>query len=180
MKRTALSVLFVALGSSVLAEGPDAGCYARDYSAAHLAKHPKQVVDDVVLWIYEDELGNKLADMDVTFAKQGHVAASMFAGQTLNQFLLCFDSRGRAGCAVECDGGAFVVVKDTPEAMTIETEFLLVGDTEECGGAVDMAEVPGKAVRYRLNRVAASQCEGLGQPFLATEPNADIEGDEDK
>lgn len=171
----------VALGAGgALAEGPYVGCYARDYSAAHLEKYPAQVVQGVVMRVYEDELGNRLVDMDVTFARQGHVAGTPFAGQTLNQFLLCFDSRGRAGCAVECDGGSFSVVKDTAEAMTFETEFLLVGDNEECGGAVDMAEVPGQAVRYRLNKVAAAQCDGLGQPFLASEPNADIEGDEDK
>ncbi len=178
--RPALMATFALGAGTAVAEGPDVGCYARDYSSAHLAKQPAQVVEQMALRVYEDELGNRLADMEVTFANQGHVANGMFAGQTLNQFLLCFDYQGRAGCAVECDGGAFNVVRQKSDSITIETDLLMVGDTGECGGAVDLAEVPGKAVRYRLNRVGASRCEGLGYPLTTGEPDADTTGSADK
>ncbi|WP_294220947.1 hypothetical protein [uncultured Shimia sp.] len=154
-----LALSGVMLAGPVLAEGPDAGCYVRDYSDAHLAGQPAQVVDWMQLWIYQDDNQNKLANMLVGFSNQGHVAGTEHAGQVLDQFLLCFDYDGRKGCAVECDGGNFYVARDTGEAMTIETDNLWVGETDSCGGAVDLAEVPGKPVKYKLNRVAAHQCE---------------------
>ncbi len=154
-----IAVTGALLAGPALAEGPDAGCYVRDYSDAHLAQSPAQVVDWMQLWVYEDENSNKLANMLVGFANQGHVAGTKHAGQVLDQFLLCFDYDSRKGCTVECDGGNFFVTRDTGEAMTIETDYLMVGATDSCGGAVDLAEKPGKAVKYKLNRVAAHQCE---------------------
>lgn len=149
----------VMLAGPVFAEGPPEGCYVRDYSDAHLAGQPAQVVDWMQLWIYSDENQNKLANMLVGFTKQGHVRGTKHAGQVLDQFLLCFDSGGRKGCTVECDGGNFFVTRDSGDAMTIETSFLMVGETDSCGGAVDLAEVPGRAVKYKLFRADAQQCE---------------------
>ena len=145
-------------GVTTAEEGPDPGCYMRDYPADHLAAHPAQVVDRIAMQVYHDELGNTLAHMWVGFAEQGHVAGTRFAGQTLYQFLLCFDHQGQAGCAVECDGGSFRVTKENAKGLTLRTDFLLVGDTEDCGGAVDLAEIPGQPVSYRLNRVDPAIC----------------------
>ncbi len=150
----------VLLAGPVLAEGPAEGCYVRDYSAAHLAGQPAQVVDWMQLWVYSDENRNKLANMLVGFTNQGHVANTKHAGQVLDQFLLCFDYDGRKGCTVECDGGNFFVTRDTGDAITIETSYLTVGYTDSCGGAVDLAEKPGQPVKYKLYRADARQCEG--------------------
>lgn len=156
-KKVLLSGVLVA--GPVLAEGPPEGCYVRDYSDAHLAGQPAQVVDWMQLWIYSDENQNKLANMLVGFTKQGHVAGTQHAGQVLDQFLLCFDSGGRTGCTVECDGGNFFVTRDSGDAMTVETHYLMVGETDSCGGAVDLAEQPGKPVKYKLFRADAKHCE---------------------
>ncbi|WP_299419441.1 hypothetical protein [uncultured Shimia sp.] len=147
------------MAGPALAEGPPEGCYVRDYSDAHLAGQTAQVVDWMQLWIYSDENQNKLANMLVGFTNQGHVAGTQHAGQVMDQFLLCFDSGGRKGCTVECDGGNFFVTRDSGDAMTIETRYLMVGETDSCGGAVDLAEVPGKAVKYKLFRADAQRCE---------------------
>lgn len=164
------AIKLVALSGAVLAgpagaEGPDAGCYVRDYSDAHLASQPAQVVDWLQLWVYQGDNQNKLANMLVGFSNQGHVAGTQHAGQVLDQFLLCFDYDGHKGCTVECDGGNFFVTRDSGDTMTIETDYLMVGETDSCGGAVDLAEVTGKAVRYKLNRVAASQCDAARTVF---------------
>ncbi len=170
------------LAGPVWADGPDAGCYVRDYSDAHLAGQPAQVVDWMQLWIYQDDNQNKLANMLVGFSNQGHVASTKHAGQVLDQFLLCFDYDGRQGCTVECDGGNFFVTRETGDAMTIETDYLMVGETDSCGGAVDLAEVPGKAVRYKLNRVVASQCDAARTVYdvgdtVASEAEQSSDGD---
>ncbi|MCP4825117.1 MAG: hypothetical protein GY892_13530 [Shimia sp.] len=148
------------LAGPVSAEGPTEGCYVRDYSTAHLAGQPAQVVDWMQMWVYSDQNQNKLANMRVGFTDQGHVANSKHAGKVLDQFLLCFDYEGRKGCTVECDGGNFFITRDTGDAIIIETSYLTVGETDGCGGAVDLAEVPGKAVKYKLYRADARQCEG--------------------
>ncbi|MCH2066371.1 hypothetical protein [Shimia sp.] len=157
------------MAGPVLAEGPPEGCYVRDYTDAHLAGQPAQVVDWMQLWIYSDENQNKLANMLVGFTNQGHVAGTQHAGQVLDQFLLCFDSGGRKGCTVECDGGNFFVTRDSGDAMTIETSYLMVGETDSCGGAVDLAEVPGKAVKYKLFRADAQRCEAARTVYVVSD-----------
>ena len=159
LTRTGIALSMLISASSAMAEGPPTGCYTRDYSDAHLAKYPKQVVDRMSLLVYEDGNNNVLADMYVTFANQGHVKGTPYAGQTLYQFLLCFDVDGRSGCTVECDGGNFFVTKITDSSMTFKTHFMMIGDSADtCGGPVDLAEEPGVGVSYRLNRVDPGQC----------------------
>ena len=159
LTRSGVALTMLVAASVSMAEGPPLGCYTRDYSDAHLAKNPKQVVDRMSLLVYEDGNNNVLADMYVTFADQGHVKGTRHAGQTLDQFLLCFDFEGRAGCTVECDGGNFFVTKLTDSSMTFKTHYMMIGDDAgSCGGAVDLAEEPGVGVSYRLNRVDPGQC----------------------
>eukprot|EP00581_Thalassiosira_minuscula_P038612 CAMPEP_0184468858 /NCGR_PEP_ID=MMETSP0740-20130409/81813_1 /TAXON_ID=385413 /ORGANISM="Thalassiosira miniscula, Strain CCMP1093" /LENGTH=122 /DNA_ID=CAMNT_0026844591 /DNA_START=37 /DNA_END=402 /DNA_ORIENTATION=+ len=73
------------LAGPVSAEGPTEGCYVRDYSTAHLARQPAQVVDWMQMWVYSDQNQNKLANMRVGFTDQGHVANSKHAGKVLDQ-----------------------------------------------------------------------------------------------
>ena len=65
------------------------------------------------------------------------------------------------GCSVECDGGSFYVARETSTKMTIATSTLWVGETEECGGAINLAEIPGQEVKYLLHRVDESFCLAL-------------------
>ena len=136
------------------------GCFLRDYSDAHLAKHPKQIVDWIRLKVFKDQYNQTVADMDVYMAHQGHVVQSGHAGQVLAAVLHCWESQGRVGCGVDCDGGSFYVKKDDGRTLVFETEGLMVGDTENCGGAVSLAEEFGKSTTYLLKRVDDSVCEG--------------------
>ncbi len=155
----AFSLCSAVLAGAALADGPPLGCYLRVYQDTHLKQNPAQIVEALQLRVYvQPEYGETVADMKVLFANQGHVAASGHGGQTLEQFLLCWGEGAETGCSVECDGGSLKVTKLTDETMTIETDYLLVGDVEECGGSVDLVEAPNQPVRYRLNKVADSVC----------------------
>ncbi len=141
------------------ADGPATGCFERDYTDAHLTKHRIQIVDRMVLRVYQQQGGAKVANMWVKPANQGHVAASGDGGQHFSQFLFCWTDNGENKCAVECDGGTMQVTKQNAKGLTFRTKYLIVGDAEECGGAVDLAEVQGQYVSYRLNRVSDAVCE---------------------
>lgn len=137
------------------------GCYHRDYSDAHLAKHPEQVVDWMTMIVERDGQGNSVARMLVAAANQGHARRAGLGNRLFRQWLFCWDENGRATCGVECDGGTFTVTRDTGNSLTFRTDYLVVGETEECGGVLDLAEIPGKPVKYRLDLVSDSTCDGL-------------------
>ena len=136
------------------------GCFLRDYSDAHLASHPKQVVDWIRVKIHKDQYDQTVADVDAYIANQGHALASGLGGQVLAGALHCWQSGGDIGCSVDCDGGTFYVIKDDGQTLTLRTEGVMIGDTESCGGALSLAEEVGKPTTYRLNRVADDVCEG--------------------
>lgn len=149
------------VAGAALAEGPDLGCYARTYSDAHLAQNPAQVVQRMVLRTRWDDHSDTYAEMWVETADQGHVAAAGQGRQLLEQTLTCWSQGNTDFCGVECDGGSFSVVQQDARGLTLQTSYLMVGDVEGCGGAVDLAEAPGQTTRYRLNRVGDTICEAM-------------------
>lgn len=161
--RNIICISALALATAVqAADGPPLGCYQRAYSAEHLAANPAQIVDEISLKIHIQAIyGEIIGDMRVWFADQGRVAGTVNAGRVLDQFLICWGDETRSGCSVECDGGSFQVTKADPNGLTFETDYLLVGETEDCGGAEDLAEILGQPVKYRLNRVDDAVCDGL-------------------
>lgn len=159
MKTMALTAALLA--GPALADGLPEGCYVRDYSDAHLASQPQQIVDWMQLWVYQNQFENKSAMMQVRFAAQGHVAGTRHAGQVLDQLALCYEFEGGPACVVDCDGGRFQVVRDTGDAITIQTNYFMVGQTGSCGGAANLAEKPDQAVKYKLYRADARQCAGV-------------------
>ena len=155
-----LGQAFIASGLSAQ-EGPTPGCYFRVYDEDHLKAHPEQVVSAMRMRVYDDQ-GYRYAALEVLFANQGHVRRAGQGEQLLDQSLSCFiDNDGDRTCAVDCDGGSFRVVRETNSAMTIETGYLWVGPSEECGGAIDLSEGPGNLTRYRLDRADDAQCGGM-------------------
>ena len=156
--RGGLLMLAAVLAGGAQAGGPAPGCFERSYSADHLARHPEQVVERIVLQILTNG-ENTAARLWVNTARQGHARAEGLGGQRFAQVLECWDDAdGRGFCAVECDGGNFTVTKRDAKSLTFETKYLMVGDTEECGGAVDLAERPRELVTYRLNAAADAIC----------------------
>lgn len=139
------------------------GCFARTYSPDHLAANPGQIVAAIVIRSWDDPgYGNTLLEMSVEAADQGHAAASGHGGQTLTQGLFCMSPRSPGAgvfCGIECDGGSLEVLTDDGATFMFRTISVAVGETESCGGAVSLAEVPGQFTSYRLDRVSDSICE---------------------
>ena len=156
----ALALCLAFAAGPARADGPEPGCFLRDYSDAHLARHPDQVADRMVMRVAVQSTGTTVADLWVTLANQGHVRRSGRGGHRLWQFLVCWSEGGRALCGVECDGGVMEVTRQDGKGLTFRTDYLLIGPTDQCGGEIDLAEVPGQAVSYRLNRVSGTVCEG--------------------
>lgn len=154
-----IAALFLA--TPLHAEDLRPGCYYRDYSAQHLAAHPDQVVDWIKMVVEKDSYGDTVARMLVASANQGHAKLNTRGGRLFEQWLFCYKENGRTACAADCDGGRFFVTRQTRDSLTFETKYLMVGENEDCGGALDLAEIAGKSVKYRLDRVSDSACDGL-------------------
>lgn len=134
------------------------GCYERNYTQAHLAKNPNQVVAQIALRFGKSDT-ETVALMSVLTANQGHAQKAGNGGKLFEQFLLCSATNGdNWRCSVECDGGSLEVVQLDGEILKFSTQYLLVGATDECGGLVDLAEKQDQKVTYKLTRVADSQC----------------------
>ena len=139
---------------------PPEGCYERAYSQAHLVNNPDQVVEQIAVK-FGQKAGDRVAQMSVLTTNQGHVRASGNGNQLLDQFLYCFAPRDGSKnwtCSVECDGGSMEIARADAKILLFRTDYLLVGDADQCGGPVDLAEKVNEKVTYKLMRVADSQC----------------------
>ena len=162
LQGVALAVMTLLAGAVVQAEEIRPGCYTRFYSDAHLRDQPAQVVRAVRLWVgpWMTEVARE-ARIEVVPANQGHARGAPWVGARLQQFLICGTESGAPICQVECDGGRMEVTKQDAQGMVFRTRYMVVGNTGECGGVMDMAEVPGQWVSYRLYRADASDCSGM-------------------
>lgn len=139
---------------------PPEGCYERNYSAAHLAKNPDQIVAQIAVK-FGQRAAERIAQMAVLTANQGHVQASGNGNRLLDQFLFCFapkDGDKNWTCRVECDGGGMEIKRADANTLLFRTDTLYVGDANECGGPVNLAEKINQSVTYKLTRVADDQC----------------------
>lgn len=165
-RRAAVVTLVMVLsgaGGALAGDGPSLGCFERDYTDEHLTSHPDQIVDRIVLDVHRLPDGGEDAfvDMAVWTANQGHVRKTGQGGQRFDQFLFCYQDGKAARCVVECDGGGFTVERDDGEVLQFATSYLVAGEAEECGGAIDLAELPGQSVSYRLTRVSDATCQAV-------------------
>ncbi|MCU0906929.1 MAG: hypothetical protein MUF73_05645 [Rhodobacteraceae bacterium] len=151
--------MLLLLAAPASAQGMPQGCWARDYDAAHLAANPDQVVRAMRLSFGKDPENGPVAWLEVTLADQGHAGREGLGGVLLQQGLLCRADGGRPTCVVECDGGSFEVVAQAGGQIDIRTRYLLLGIDDECGGPVDLAELPDTPVTYRLFRAPDSACD---------------------
>ena len=129
---------------ALLPPGDEAqACYARTYDAAHLKKHPKQKVTDMVFFLRYSALSEE--ERALTFSGQhGHdfrydftLAAKLRGGaETLYASGEC-GSTSRIGCGVECDGGGVELdpKADAPGALLVrlDRDYSFIRMTPGCG-----------------------------------------------
>lgn len=158
---TCISALLIAFPA--LAD-PPAGCFARTYSDAHLAQNPAQVVKDISISFDPNfEPGHPWMDVEVEIADQGHAAGTGQGGNMYGQIARCFeDARAGTGwsCAVECDGGVMRIDRLSDADLLVRLEYFVLNTGDDCGGEVDLAEVPGQTVAYKLLRQPDAACAG--------------------
>jgi hypothetical protein len=167
IKKTAVAVLLGSLvATPIAAMDMPMGCFERNYTKAHLSGQPAQVVESIRVLFTEETFDDSTylhARMQVLLANQGHVRAEGLGGETLDQFLICDAGNGKQApaCFVECDGGGMQISRNSGGKLEFRTDYLMVGDYDECGGATDLTEYQGKSVTYRLNQVNDARCDDL-------------------
>ncbi|MEJ6401439.1 hypothetical protein [Yoonia sp. 2307UL14-13] len=154
-----LKVLSIAVSVATPLDAQDvpSGCYVRDYSEAHLAQNPEQIVDRISI-IFGPHDGVLLADVKVLLANQGSAARDGNGGAYVSETAANFSSPLQFG--VECDGGYFDVIEFDDEAMTIETPGIRISG-EGCGGEgieTYLVEAGSEATRYILYRDELGAC----------------------
>lgn len=148
---TFTKALAVTLIGALPAQAQDiAGCYARAYDAAHLTSQPAQVVKAITLQVHAGSAKSTTATLRVRAADQGHARRSGQGGRRFDAFLLCDRTMDGWRCGVECDGGSLIVTRHDTQVLEFRTNHLMTGAGDSCGGMLDLAELPGQPVTYRL------------------------------
>ncbi len=176
------SIIFISLLAALPVQAQEFGgeCYAREYSADHLAKYPEQGVASVRIDFermggdVEGEIG--VAGVTAVMADSELTRAEGTAGGTYSAFLICrvkpaewemgdWVRTGSVICNAECDGGFFMVEKVGADELVIRTEGVaLEGEGEGCGGRAVLADFVGGdpnrhvLTRFRLARVTDEVC----------------------
>lgn len=140
------------------------GCFARVYSDAHLAKYPAQVVRSISM-SFGDFGGDRVpwVDVEAEIANQGHARGTGQGGNTYGQIARCTQSgNSKTGwsCSVECDGGTMRIDRLDAKSLLVSLEYFIMNTGDDCGGEVDLAEVPGQSVSYKLERQSDAVCAG--------------------
>lgn len=146
----------VALALAGPAQADLRGCFWRSYDAAHLARHPAQVVAEISV-AFGDFAGDEVPWMDVLVRPVGEEA------EVLGGIARCTPSDATLygwSCSVECDGGSFDIEALDDRQLRMSTDFFLVGTGDDCGGQMDLAERPAEKVTYVLSRMPDGRCAG--------------------
>lgn len=121
--------LVMGLGGSAFAKEQ---CYGRNYTEAHLARHPHQLVTNVLLKIYDESTVTPPIGWDIRINRRGREKPEYASG-------LCMDNKdgGRIDlkCFIECDGGSFEVDFQGTSSLLLHLDRIAVnascaGDSE--------------------------------------------------
>lgn len=146
----------------LVAETTPTGCFAREYSQAHLASHPEQVVEAMWLQILDGSGDSRYPTfwIAVVMAHQGHALRNGLGGTFLEERGSCEAARE---CAVFCDGGGFDITRVEPSFIEITTPYMRVAKGDACGDGLhaysSLAERPEQPTTYRLFRTNDWDCE---------------------
>lgn len=157
-----LSLAIALMAQPVAAQDLPQGCWARDYSAAHLRDNPAQNVASIrlnFLRATEGSGGIPVMEVMVRLADQGLARSMGMGGAVLTQTAYCHPDGTAWTCGVECDGGQMRIKAPEGDTLDVTTDYFLVGQTEGCGGVFDLAERM-RATTYRVKKAAASACLG--------------------
>ncbi|WP_112308745.1 hypothetical protein [Pseudogemmobacter bohemicus] len=161
MRRMMSTALALAIAPPALAREP-LGCFARDYSAAHLGKNPNQHVAALRLnFRRSPDTDYLLVDVIGRFADQGRARREGPGGAYFTQGAFCNEQKDGILCMVECDGGTFLIRSFTGDQLEISTDYFALRNGEGCEAISDLAETDGRKTTCRLARADAATCRGV-------------------
>ncbi len=175
MKSAILTAMLACAPLMLKAAGPASGevlpgCYARDYSAAHLARNPGQHVAALRLSFYLDPgTGQMLVDVLGRFADQGRARDEGIGIDYFSQSAACARfADGLIHCSVDCDGGEFIIGPpggqqggQPAQRLTISTRHFSLESPEGCEARTNLAETGPGLTTYLLDRASPETCLGV-------------------
>ena len=132
------SIIFTSLLSllALPAAAAPEGCFARTYSDAHLANNPAQLVRSISM-AFGDFAGDTTpwVDVQAEIADQGHAR------------------------------GTLKIEHLDATSLLVRMDYFTLTTGDDCGGDVDLTEVPGQSVAYKLERRPDAACAGRWQAW---------------
>lgn len=142
-------------------------CFARNYNAAHLAKHPKQTVSSIRFFLtyYKHESDEHRPQAPRSYIYKLTVQVRDRPGKTFTAVGDCLPGDGVINCYVDCDGGGVQVSwRKKPEIILVDLRRTGHVRLASCGGEDEddedgMALLPGADDRtFLLTRMKDSEC----------------------
>jgi hypothetical protein len=140
----------------------EGACYTRSYSAAHLARHPKQTVKNITV---------KLTRTSPWTSNEGEFMQVLVNQKTaprknLRQAMSCFESSGEVICPVDCDGGAMYVNALKDGKLTIANNNLTLkgGCGEDEDETIYLETIVGGDDSFVLDEAPMSACAKVDFP----------------
>jgi hypothetical protein len=162
MKRTlALSTICIStiFAGPVTAQAVPNGCYARFYTAEHLAANPDQVVDWITMRFTPDaEVRATNLELQVEMANQGHAARDGVGGMVMTQLL--GNHSNATTFQVDGDGGSLQIISLEGGNLTVQTGGVFLspgGDFFEEQNS-SLSEHTGGPTTYLLRAAEPSVC----------------------
>jgi hypothetical protein len=151
MNRAIIIAAIVLLATPAGAAERVAGCFARAYDRAHLAKHPDQIITAVKLLIKNADSSYYTHYFSLQFKVRGKNESLRTEGS-------CREDGPVLKCSVECDGGGVNVVHRARDVMMYLDRISvaacgkdIIEEGEELKGGKDDRD-------FRLDRVADREC----------------------
>lgn len=132
-------------------------CLVRHYSAGDLAAHPKQNVNDLLVYV-----GKRQGEQD-GFVYY-NVSARLRFRDSKQNFTFSADCGRKAGeiapigCGIDCEGGGFEVALNTDNtvALTITSSIRL--SSPDASGLSETADFKADDVRFVLRQTSLGEC----------------------
>lgn len=144
-------------------------CLQRVYTAEHMAKNPKQKLNELTIKLqevtYTDQVNQSYKYNTAQVVGRGSHDGALY-GNTAG---CTFDREGNASCAIECDGGSFAIKKRTTWANFKVTpnyyfplfEGVLEADIESPPASIQLLGDDKDNNLFRLEKVSVDKCDAV-------------------
>lgn len=160
-----LTFLTITLGSTASAAESMQGCFIRNYSDAHLAKHPNQLVTSVRLFARRND---SREEFFLELKLRGRSESLSTAG-------ICLDQDSRSfHCFVDCNGGGINIRPQSSHVMMYLDQITMKKTCDMNPGDIEGNVVVSGGLDdrvFRIDRVNDAACRGM--KFLDERKSAD-------